>query len=149
MGSMKCPKCKEKDKVKNGRAHGKQRYKCKGCGCNYTQSKPPGKPKAMKRKALQLYLEGLGFSAIGRFLNVSDVSVMRWIRAIAKEVRELRQDTPVEAVKVMELDEMWHFVKKKQGGLGSGLLMIVKEDGPLHSSVEAVINLPQKNSGTD
>ena len=32
----KCPKCGKKEKVKNGFMKGKQRYKCKCCGCNYT-----------------------------------------------------------------------------------------------------------------
>ena len=35
----KCPKCGKKEKVKNGFMKGKQRYKCKHCGCNYTGSR--------------------------------------------------------------------------------------------------------------
>jgi transposase-like protein len=33
---MKCPKCKSESHVKNGIIKGKQRFKCKGCGCNCT-----------------------------------------------------------------------------------------------------------------
>jgi transposase-like protein len=33
---MKCPKCISKESVKSGIIKGKQRYKCKECGCNYT-----------------------------------------------------------------------------------------------------------------
>ncbi len=146
---MKCPKCKSEKKVKNGQAHEKQRYKCKSCGCNYTKSRPRGKSKAIKRKALQLYLEGMGFAAIGRFLKVSDVSVMRWMRQIAREVRELRQTKGVKAVEIMELDEMWHYVKKKPGESGYGLLMIASEESPLRFTVEAVINLQHKSSGRE
>jgi transposase len=36
-----------------------------------------GKPNKIKRDALLLYLEGLGFRSIGRFLNVSHVSVFK------------------------------------------------------------------------
>lgn len=36
----KCPKCGQKEKVKNGFMNGfmrgRQKYKCKNCGCNYT-----------------------------------------------------------------------------------------------------------------
>jgi len=35
---IKCPKCGRTEKVKNGFNRGKQRYKCKNCGCNYTGS---------------------------------------------------------------------------------------------------------------
>ncbi|MBN2780148.1 MAG: hypothetical protein JXQ74_03705 [Alphaproteobacteria bacterium] len=31
---MFCPKCKSDEKVKNGTAHGMQRFQCKLCGCN-------------------------------------------------------------------------------------------------------------------
>ncbi|OON69206.1 hypothetical protein B0919_10850 [Hymenobacter sp. CRA2] len=30
--------------------------------------------------ALKLYLEGMGLRAIGRVLDVSNVTVMRWVR---------------------------------------------------------------------
>ena len=30
-----CKNCKSKTTVKNGTARGKQRYKCKSCGCNF------------------------------------------------------------------------------------------------------------------
>jgi hypothetical protein len=33
----------------------------------------------VKRQALQLYFEGLGFRSIGSFLGVSHVSVQKWI----------------------------------------------------------------------
>jgi transposase-like protein len=41
----------------------------------------------MKKLALHMYLEGLGFRAIGRLLGVSNVSVLNWIRSFGKEVK--------------------------------------------------------------
>ncbi|MGB0720132.1 MAG: transposase-like zinc-binding domain-containing protein, partial [Bdellovibrionales bacterium] len=35
---MNCPKCLCAKAVKNGIVRSKQRYRCKSCGCNYTQS---------------------------------------------------------------------------------------------------------------
>ena len=58
---MNCPKCKSEKKIKNGVIKGIQPYKCKSC--DY--------PLSTKKKALQLYLEGLGFGSIGRLLGVS------------------------------------------------------------------------------
>ena len=85
---MDCPKCKSKNKIKNGFVKGIQRYKCKSCGYNFTvEKKSNAYPLSVKKKALQLYLEGLGFRSIGRILNVSNVSVLNWIRSFGKEVK--------------------------------------------------------------
>jgi DNA-binding NarL/FixJ family response regulator len=40
---------------------------------------------SVKRQALQLYLEGLGFRSIGRFLGVSHVSVQKQKRILLKD----------------------------------------------------------------
>jgi len=60
--------------------NGKQRYRCKICGFNYTTGFR-GKPLEVRQQALKLYLEGLGFRAIGRILGVSNVTVLNWVRA--------------------------------------------------------------------
>lgn len=74
---MRCPKCGSEDRRKAGFIRERQRWLCKGCGCKYTRSTLPGKPPEMKRLALQLYLEGMGFRAIGRVLGVSNVAVIK------------------------------------------------------------------------
>jgi transposase-like protein len=102
---MNCPKCMCDTHVKSGFVKGVQRYKCKGCGCNYTvELKSTGKPKSMKKQALHLYLEGLGFRSIGRFLGVSNVSVLNWIRSFGKEVEELHSES--HEIEMVEVDEM-------------------------------------------
>ena len=53
---IKCPKCGQMEKTKNGFHRGKQRYKCKCCGCNYTGSKN-GYPNHIKRKPLNIILK--------------------------------------------------------------------------------------------
>jgi transposase-like protein len=42
---MKYPKCSCKQSVKSGKIKGKQRYKCKECGCNL---KSTAKPQSLK-----------------------------------------------------------------------------------------------------
>jgi transposase-like protein len=87
---MNCPKCSSDNRIKPGIIRGRQRYQCKDCGCNYTvELKSTAKPKSMKKLALQMYLEGLSFRAIGRILGVSNVSVLNWIRRFGKEVQAL------------------------------------------------------------
>lgn len=60
---------------KAGFVHGRQRYKCKFCSYHFTKNALKGKPKEIKRLALHMDLEGLGFRSIGRVLGVSNVAV--------------------------------------------------------------------------
>lgn len=79
---VKCPKCNSENYVKNGKMNNKQRYLCKECKYNFSSFKKRGKSNEIKEQALKMYLEGLGFRSIGRLLNVSNVSVLRWIKNI-------------------------------------------------------------------
>jgi len=120
---MNCSKCNSNNKVKNGIVNGLQRYKCKECGYNYTVKKRSGEySKETKRKALQLYLEGLGFRSIGRILGVSNVSVLNWIKNYGEKVKELQSNnSPIEYA---ELDEMHTYIGNKKTIVGFGLLLI-------------------------
>ena len=120
---MKCSKCNCEKNTKNGFVKGIQRYKCKNCGYNYTVEKRSGEySKETKRKALQLYLEGLGFRSIGRVLGVSNVSVLYWIRDFGEKVKELQPDN--NSIKFAELDEMHSYIGNKKTIAGFGLLLI-------------------------
>ncbi len=120
---MDCPRCSSSQKVKNGIVRGLQRYRCKECGYNYTVEKRSGEySKETKRKALQLYLEGLGFRSIGRVLGVSNVSILNWIRNFGEKVKELQNDN--DSIKFAELDEMHSYIGNKKTIVGFGLLLI-------------------------
>ncbi len=122
---MKCIKCKSSNRVKRGIVKGKQRYTCKECGYNYTvEEKSTSKPDSMKRQALVLYLEGLGFRSIGRFFNVSHVSVYYWIKSFGEKIEEIRSDQQIE---IVEIDEMHTYIGSKKTIVGSGLLLIEME----------------------
>ena len=123
--SSKCPNCYSEERVRAGFATGLQRWKCKGCGCFYTKSNPRGLDAELKKRALELYLEGIGFRGIGRVLRVSHVSVQRWIKAFARQSRVLQMSGAGDkTVAIMELDEMWHYIGKKRMNSGSGWLLI-------------------------
>ena len=57
------------------------------------------------------YLEGLGFRAIGRFLDCSHVSVYKWIKAFGEGAQVLQSDS---TVKVVEMDEMHTYIGSKK-----------------------------------
>ena len=115
-----CPKCKSKNFRKDGIVKSKQRYLCKDCKHRFTVEQI-GKPNNVKRDALILYLEGLGFRSIGRFLNVSHVSVFNWIKAFGEKLEEFRN---TEEIEVTELDEMHTYIGSKKTTVGYGLLLI-------------------------
>jgi|GEM_PF-583429 len=107
----KLPKCKSSSHKKNGMATGRQRYKCHDCGYNYSvQLKSTVSTDSVKRQALQLYLEGLGFRSIGCFLGVSHVSVYNWIKKFGQELEELKSENKIS---IVELDEMHTYIGNK------------------------------------
>lgn len=119
---MNCPKCNDTNIIKDGIVKDKQRYLCKLCDYHYTvQQRSNSKPTDLKRQALELYLEGLGFRSIGRFLRVSHVAVYNWIKSFGEQLDVIKNDAPVE---VMELDEMHSYIGSKKNIAGYGLLLI-------------------------
>ena len=119
---MNCPRCKSIKNVKDGIVKGKQRHKCKDCNYRFTvEQKSTAKSEKTKKQALQLYLEGLGFRSIGRFLSVSHVSVFQWIKKYGKQVDDIRSE---EKIKVVEIDEMHTYIGHKKTTIGYGYLLI-------------------------
>jgi transposase-like protein len=101
---MNCPKCKKGNNSKSGVIKGRQRYVCKRCNYYYTVEQRAGTAdQETKRQALELYLEGLGFRAIGRVLKFSNVAILKWIRSFGAQVQDLRANAPA---KIVALDEM-------------------------------------------
>lgn len=121
---ISCPKCQSEACVKDGIVLGKQRYKCKGCGYRHTV-KERGLGVDIKRQALELYLEGMGFRSIGRFLRCSHVAVYNWIRSYGAAIEGLRSNTGVE---VVEMDEIHTYIGSKKTIAGYGLLLIDMEN---------------------
>ena len=109
---MDCPRCGSVDYVKDGIVFGRQRYMCKSCQYHYTVSKRSGEKFSETRQlALAMYLEGLGFRAIGRLLHVSHTAVFGWVKQAGEKVELTVTDAPVE---VVEVDEMQTFVGQKK-----------------------------------
>ena len=130
-----CPGCGSATRSKDGIIKGRQRWKCKGCNKRYTVERPSDvRPPETRRLALELYLEGLGFRAIGRVLKVSYVTVFGWIKEYGSKAAELKSE---EAIEVVELDEMHTYIGNKKITAGYGLLLIDMESGSSLLSVDA------------
>ena len=119
---MNCPKCNNTKYCKAGFAKNRQRYYCRACNYYYTVSKKSNeKSDETKRLAFEMYLEGLGFRAIGRILRISYGIVYYWIRIWGKNLELPKRNEPIE---VVELDELHSYVGQKKTTAGYGLLLI-------------------------
>jgi transposase len=119
---------------------GKQRYRCKACGLNFTDTPPRGMPLAMKAAAVLLYLSGLSMNRTAKLLGVSTPTVMAGIERFA-EVYAQKPEPEGRAV-VVELDEMWHYLKKSRTSSGSGRLGIALQAEWLIGSAAVVTPPP-------
>jgi len=118
---MNCPKCTTNNFVKAGNVKGKQRYLCKNCRYFYTVEHR-GKSPELRRAALQLYLEGLGFRSIGRILKVSNVAVLNWVREYGQKLERIKKEEGT--IKVVEIDELHTYILGKKTIAGFGWLLI-------------------------
>ena len=118
---MDCPKCNSKNYVRDGIVKGKQRYYCKDCYYRY-RVKSYGMGNDIKRRALELYLEGLGFRSIVRLLGLSNVTILRWVRSLGQKIEDLRLSEG--NIKVIELDELHTYISSKKSIVGYGWLLV-------------------------
>ena len=113
---MACKGCSGTDYTKNGLARGKQRYLCKACGLAFTNTPARGKPLAMKVVAVLLYVSGLSMNRTAKLLGVSTPTIQAWLEQFAAAYAQ--KPEPEGRAVVIELDEMWHYLKKVQATLG-------------------------------
>jgi len=73
-----------------------------------------------------MYLEGLGFRAIGRILQISYGTVYQWVKKWGNNLELPKRNDIIE---VVELDEMHTYVGRKKTTDGYGLLLIDMENG--------------------
>jgi transposase-like protein len=124
---MNCPKCGSEEYSKAGIINERQRHKCKKCAYHYTVvQKSDVKSQEVRRLALEMYLEGMGFRAIGRVLQISYGTVYKWIKNWETQIELPKRSEPI---KVVELDEMHTYIGSKKITGGYGLLLIDMESG--------------------
>ena len=119
---------------------GKQRYRCKACGLNFTDTPPRGMPLAMKVTAVLLDVSGLSMNRTAKLLGVSAPTVMAWVEQFAKLYAH--KPEPEGRALVFELDEMWHYLKKSLASSGCGRLGIVLQADWLTGSAAVVTPPP-------
>lgn len=116
---IKSPQCgSEKGQQRHGTTKvGTQRYYCNQCKKTYTLQ--PSKHTYTEEErtiAIKIYYENSSGRAVGRILGMSKANAVRWIKERAAKIPEPDKETAentTEPIDIIELDEMFHFVKKK------------------------------------
>ena len=117
-----CPKCESTEATKSGIINDRQRFKCKACGYHYTVAKVGREVNPYYVvKALQLYIEGVGYREIERLLGVSHVSVMNWVKKYA--VRAPRQTDYHPTYKILTQNELSEFFQVPGNVKGAGVVV--------------------------
>ena len=130
-----CSKCGNKNLWKNGFVKGKQRWKCTHCKHQFILEKAErGKPEWLKLLAILLYSMKKSIRSIARLVKVSPKTILDWIREF--KIPDNQENLKSE---IVELDEMWHYLSKKNSNCGYGKHMILLESDLLDGNVGIVL----------
>lgn len=77
---MECPKCHSQKRINYGKVLNKQRYRCKGCGYQYTKAVVHRYPEEKVARVVALYESGQGSHTVAKLMGCSTETVMRWAR---------------------------------------------------------------------
>src|SRR5919109_1669713 len=91
---------------------GSQRYRCMHCQRKYTpEPKAQGYPESLRKRAAEMYVDGMNLRKIARQLKIHHRTVALWV----VECAEALPHTPMpEDVKEAELDELFTFLGDKK-----------------------------------
>lgn len=117
--TLTCPSCSSSTIKKNGHIHnGKQNHQCLSCGRQFVLD-PQQKIIDEEKKSLirQALLERVSLEGVCRIFNVSMPWLLQFINEIVEELPEDLNATATSTeeleVAVVELDEQWSYVEKK------------------------------------
>jgi transposase-like protein len=112
---------------KNGSYKGVQKFVCRSCKRSFT-SNGERFAREVKERALDMYLNNVGIRKIARFTGASPAGVLKWIRKagarLAEQLRQTANAITDDLPDVIEMDEIYTFVKKNSAGQSFGLLIV-------------------------
>ena len=126
----RCRHCGSERIIKTGHRDGQQKWRCKDCRKFQDEEDRREKYSRKEREmAVNLYLEGCGFRRIARILsNMFEKhfcyqTVIQWIKKEAKKHESAELETK-EETQILEMDELYTYIKKNRIKSEYGLLSI-------------------------
>ena len=114
---MNCPTCHSENIKKNGHIHnGKQNYQCKECNRQFVEN-PEKKIIDDQQKKLikKMLLERISLRGICRVMGVSLTWLLNFFRQVTNDIPDhMGIVKPKKSKIIIEIDEMWSFVGKKE-----------------------------------
>ena len=111
---IRCPHCGQRERQnKQGKTKaGSQKYLCRDCKRVYTpEPKRREYSEEIKRQAIKLYLEGNSGLVVSRILGISKNMCLYWVKKYTKKIKPKKVFN--ERVEVIEMDELYSFVERK------------------------------------
>lgn len=115
---ISCPRCGKEEIRKAGKARGKQQYQCKECKRKFITE--VNYKKEFKEKAIKIFYEGNSGRAVGRIMGINKSTVYNWIKKMNEKIEKRdvgdKENEIAEAkrVEVIEMDELFSYIKKKK-----------------------------------
>jgi transposase len=110
---MICKKCGLHKAVKSGVIGGRQRFRCKNCGCNFRFGDKRTNERTIIKKALCILMystSNYSYRRLGKLFQTDHTLIYRWIREFGEHLPEPKTS---EEIKQLEFDELWHFIGLK------------------------------------
>lgn len=112
-----CKKCNSENIVRNGKQDNIQRYKCMDCGSVFRGKVAMYSPE-FKLEAIMMYINSMGIRAIARVKGVHNSVISVWIKQIGEVIKsvfyEKINEVQPKDISILELDELFTYVKKKR-----------------------------------
>ena len=110
-----CRDCGSTNIVKNGHnACGSQQYYCHDCGARKVLIPKTKYQESARERILRAYRERVSMRGLKRIFLVARQTVAKWIKEIVKRIPNFKDTIPpADPDDVLELDELWSFVFKK------------------------------------
>jgi insertion element IS1 protein InsB len=111
-----CNRCGSLNITKNGSNKcGQAQYHCKDCGAYRVLEPRTPYTQEAKETILKAYRERASLRGLGRIFGVTRQTVALWIKTRVQNLPDLKDTlAPAQADDVLELDEAWSFVFKKE-----------------------------------
>lgn len=111
----KCAKCRSENIVKFGKTRNqKARYYCKDCKYCFTRKQLEyglNNRQRLVKMCVKLHLENVFNRGIARLLKINHQTVANYLKQEAKKLK--KPDEKALYAPIVEIDEMWSFLKDK------------------------------------